>query len=407
MIDAMVTISVNGELLTMFGTVCEADKSISLNYRIYSKAIDDLNLLYHPKVDFPIVDTGVNQYSVYGCKFLTQSTSLGTGTVHLEGTFTRLLKERQLGCEYDSVRFRFDGIEQIFPLEKFSTQDEAENQLLTFTKEQSVKIEYLLPDSIQCSVESEFIGTKSSSHMYDLHLTQNKVITCHFPEKRSIDIILSYVDKIKKYFEFLLQQEIKLSKIVCFNQASPGLERAVVLADSILDPKTFIKKIKEKPYRSSIDDLFVGLIGWLQEYEKYRGLIDIWQKTIYNTNVSEDDLFIWRCQAFELLCTINSEIYTKALSYKDKHQSNPNLKNFLTAIKNLYDIVKVDNTYFRDVKDVRDKLTHNNPKKSVSETQKKNSREVINMAFLKTYSKIANITGIPSSMILSPTSEKT
>lgn len=100
---------------------------------------------------------------------------------------------------------------------------------------------------------------------------------------------------------------------------------------------------------------------------------------------------------------MNEEIFNKANSLKGKKQQNPNLRNFLNAVNALYGISKtIDQQFFGDVKEVRDKLTHNNPTKQVTERQKKNSYVIIEYFLIKTISKIMGITGIPASLFLWP-----
>lgn len=188
------------------------------------------------------------------------------------------------------------------------------------------------------------------------------------------------IKKEKGYMSYLSDKPYRSSKLIF---------------DTILQPKTFIKDIKNNPYPESTDALFSGLDGWLRNYDKYFDVIKIWQKSIYNINVAEEDLFIWRCQAFELLCTINTEIYDKAFSLKEEKQAYPNLKNFLMAVNDMYVILKdLDAKFFVDVKNVRDKLTHNNPKKTVSDLQKENSYRLINLFLIKTMGEVLNIKGV-------------
>ena len=112
--------------------------------------------------------------------------------------------------------------------------------------------------------------------------------------------MLSLVDKTKKYFEFVLKQEILIDSVEFCDSDKP-YRCSKLIFDAILQPKTFIKDIKNNPYPESEDVLFSGLDGWLRNYDKYNEVVKIWQKSIYNINVADEDLFIWRCQAFELL----------------------------------------------------------------------------------------------------------
>lgn len=72
-----------------------------------------------------------------------------------------------------------------------------------------------------------------------------------------------------------------------------------------------------------------GINQWLLHYEPYKEVINIWKKTIYNRHVSDEDVFIWRCQSLELLCTLYKPLLDEAKSQiKNPKQSFPNLSNF-------------------------------------------------------------------------------
>ena len=149
------------------------------------------------------------------------------------------------------------------------------------------------------------------------------------------------------------------------------------------------------------DVFFKGLNGWLREYEKCSEVINLWQKTIYNNNVLLEDLFLWKCQAFELLCSLYSGIYEKAKSFTGKNQANPNLKNYMSAVSSIYKLCEtLDKKHYKDVKDVRDKLTHNNPMKTISEDQKKNAFSLIDYFLTKTIGVICEIDCISTNLML-------
>ena len=215
--------------------------------------------------------------------------------------------------------------------------------------------------------------------------------------------MLVSVEKIKTFFEFILKQEITICLIEFVNTPTGGYSRGILLYDTLLYKKTNNNLTALNSYRGSNDDLFNGLIEWIRQYDKYYQVIEIWKKTIYNSHISKEDLFLWRCQAFELLCIINPLIKDKSISLKAKKQANPNLKNFLTAVSDIYKIsTHLDSRYFRDLKDVRDKLTHNNPHKKISEDQKSNSYDLIEHFFVKTFSKVNNIKGMSTALGLKP-----
>lgn len=93
---------------------------------------------------------------------------------------------------------------------------------------------------------------------------------------------------------------------------------------------------------------------------------------------------------------------TEACEYKAKNQSDPNTRQYLAAANEIYQIAEIDKAYFMDVKDVRIFLTHYNPKKKVSDKQKKNSYMVIYRFFVATFAKVVGIKCSTPSMILFP-----
>lgn len=78
--------------------------------------------------------------------------------------------------------------------------------------------------------------------------------------------------------------------------------------------------------------------------------------------MSEEDVFLWRCQAFELLCELNDTIYDEAIKLKENRQKAPNLRNYLEAINRVHHYVDCVDEDFKDVKEVRNQYTHNNPR---------------------------------------------
>lgn len=405
MIDVLATIKIGDVPLTLFGKIDESKHRIELNYQIISEASMKLSeIIYNPKLDLAVVDTRANQYSVYGCKFTNATTSFSNaGITLLQGVFDRLVKEETLGKQYIAVQFRFKGIEKIFPLERFSTTFETPEDQLSFIKESQQIYQYSMCNGMECLIKSKFTGVTQSDNLFELEVKQYKAVSLTFKEKKCIEELIEIVKVVKKYFEFILKQEISLTSVEFTNEGTGDFRKGQLLFDPLLQPHTFIKELPNNPYRGSAGDLLNGLNGWLDKFNQYSSVIDIWQKTVYNTNVSADDLFIWRCQAFELLCTLNEEIFNKANSLKGKKQQNPNLRNFLNAVNTLYGISKtIDQQFFGDVKEVRDKLTHNNPTKQVTERQRKNSYIIIEYFLIKTISKIMGITGIPVTLFLWP-----
>ena len=405
MIDVLTTATIKKTEVTLFGKIDTEENTIELNFPAISGEATEFiqEIIYSPKMSIRLFDMSARAYSMYGCKFLQHRLTFASTAVSvIKGNFERVVQEPALNCTYNSVSFRFLGIEKIFPLETFKTQWDNETGEIVFSKNEHTVETFSLYSDILLTVESNFDGISDSDTLYDLDVKQHKTITLTLKVPNTIDFLLSIVDRIKQFFEFVLKQEILITNIQ-FGNTNNAHRQSSLVCDSILHPKTFIESVKDNPYSYSHEILFAGLDGWLKNYDEYIGVIHIWQKTIYNTNVSPEDLFIWRCQAFELLCSINKQIFEAATVLKDRKQANPNLKNFLSAVSSTFKILeRIDIQHYKDLKEVRDKLTHNNPQKRITSTQKENSFALIEFFVIKTMCSIFAINGVSASLILKP-----
>lgn len=408
MLDVFTVITIEKEEFNLFGKINEANGDIELHLPMTStKAIEFArDIIYHPKINFSVLDMTALQYSVYGCKFYrTQLSYNNAGINTIIGKFDRLVCEEELDKKYDTISFSFEDIEKLFPLESFDTEFGGTDKEIIFSKRKHEIISKNLIDNIACTIESSFTGVHKSENLYNLDVKQTKVIRFEFVNQKTIDELLEVLYKFKKYLEFILRQEIKLINIAISNGNSTYIQGKLVY-DTILKPQTFIKEIDKSFRPVDTNKFFKGLNGWLREYEKCSEVIKLWQKTIYNNNVLDEDLFLWKCQAFELLCSLYSNIREKANLLKEKRQANPNLKNFMSAVSSLYKFCEtLDKKYYKDVKDVRDKLTHNNPMKTISEDQKKNAFSLIDYFLTKTIAVICEIGCISTNLWLKVYSE--
>lgn len=407
MIEVLTTAKIKDEHITLFGSLNEQDFTISLKCHAVQAASDIGEVIYQRPSDLQVIDMGGHPYSVYKCKFLDNRLSFGASAVSaISGTFSRVIKERKMSQKYNMVSFRFKGIEKFFPLISFVTTEETGDGDFSISKGENVPLSHTFSDGTVVTVESRYQGTYQSSELYNLDISQVKVITIQVPQKKTVDDLLVLVSQVKQYFEFISDQEILLEK-VCFCNCEEKHHHSELISDSILIPKTYIKPIKDNPYHGTQEELIKGLEGWLFSYGKYKEVFLIWEKTIYNVNVAPEDLFIWRCQAFELLCTLESTIYERAKKKTDKKQQEPNLKNFLSVSSNIYSILpNLHEQYYADVKLVRDKLTHHNPRKSITDDQKKNSYTLIKYFWISVLIQLLGITGISRSLCLTAHSKQ-
>ena len=387
-----------------FGKLDETTRKIELHYELNSvgSILMRAEDFWGRRLLLSVKSTDAQIYIVYGCFFSQQTLSLsssGMGT--LTGSFESLIKQKSPFEKYLSVTFSFDDIEKIFPLIEFQVSSTDYHGPVSISRPALDQEKYTINDTLSAAIVSRFDGIPSDS-CPEIHISQEKYITIDSKTAKTAIELLELLSSIKQYIEFLCSQEIQLLDIGFSSNKDSGYSLAEVVTAPILIPNIFVKKIESNPYRQSKEDFFAGLQGWLENNEKYRRVIEIWKKTIYNTNVSDEDIFVWRCQAFELLCALTDEIKDEAYNNLAPDQSNPNVRNYLSVVSARYDIAKSFSDYFSDVKDVRDKLTHNNPKKTVTEDQIKNAYGLINHFLIATIGKIMGIKCRQPMFILKP-----
>ncbi len=394
------------EIIPLFGRINETVRSFELHYEQKTPATICLRAedFLGRRFNFAVKGTDSKLYVVYGCLIQKQVTSLMTsGMVTLEGVFERLILQQDPNDKYTHVSFSFDGIENIFPQQSFQIEWKEFDGPISITKPGIEKKEIRINDELVCSIIPAFSGV-TSSPCPEIHISQQCRVNCQLSADKDIQEILLLLNRMKQYFEFLFSKEIQIMSIFFSNDLDTR-KRGEVITDPILLPHTFIKPIRKGEFLYTAESALSGLGGWLEKYESLSRVINIWQKTIYNTNVSDEDIFIWRCQAFELLCALTPAIDHEARRHLEKKQSNPNIKNYLTAVSEQYGIAKTFKTYFSDVKAVRDKLTHNNPKKNVTSIQTKNSYMIVNNVLVSTMSKVVGIDCRTPMVIVTPNSK--
>lgn len=191
----------------------------------------------------------------------------------------------------------------------------------------------------------------------------------------SIDSLTVLLVKVREYFEFLIDNEISIDRIVYSDSVGTSIE---IINDKFLMSKNdclFNQTIQEKP-----ETVIKDINQWLLHYETYKEVIHVWRKTIYNRQVSDEDVFIWRCQSLELLCTLYKPLFVDAKRRNPDKKTDPNLFHFLEALNAQCKFIECDKIYFKKVKYVRNVFTHYNPKKHVSEREWQNSSHLIKIA---------------------------
>ena len=391
--------------ITCFGKLDESARKIELHYELNSvgSILMRAEDFWGKKLVLSVKSTDAQIYIIYDCIFSQQTLALsssGMGT--LTGSFESLIKQKSPFEKYLSVTFSFVDIEKIFPLIEFQVSRTDYHGPVYISRPALDQEKYTINDTLSAAIISRFDGIPSDP-CAEIHISQEKYISVNSKTEKTAIELLELLSSIKQYIEFLCSQEIQLLDIGFSSKKDSGYSLAEVVAAPLLIPNTFVKKIDSNPYRQSKEDFFAGLHGWLENNEKYSRVIEIWKKTIYNTSVSDEDIFVWRCQAFELLCALTDEIKVEAYNNLAPDQSNPNVRNYLTVVSSRYDIARSFSDYYSDVKDVRDKLTHNNPKKTVTEDQIKNAYGLINHFLIATIAKIMGIKCRLPMFIIKPT----
>ncbi len=397
----------NEEGIRLFGRIDVENRSIELHYEVNSVGSIQFraDAFQGKKITFPVKSTDAKIYAVYNCSFFQQTVSFASSEMMgtISGSFERLIRQESPYVEYNHLSFSFEGIEKVFPLQEFEVDRQGYDGAFSISNPAFDTKIYNIDSGIAGSIVSCYSGIPSRP-CSEVHISQEKFIEISFENGKTVEELLTVLSRSKKYLEFLLSQEIQLSSIRFTNKRNGDF--AEVIVDPILVPHTFIKPISGNPHSYSEEMLFDGLRGWLCNYDRLDRVISIWQKTIYNTNVSEEDVFIWRCQAFELLCMLSDEIKDEAYKHLAPDQSNPNIRNYLAVVSDKYGIAKQFRAFFASVKDTRDKLTHNNPQKTVTEKQVKNAYVLIHHCLIATMSEIMGIQCRLPAFFLIPETEK-
>lgn len=279
-------------------------------------------------------------FTAYNCSCIKKITKIDTITIM--GQYETLIKGRDIPKE-GVLSFHFEGLESFL------------------------------------SRSSEFQGFELPQGENSWSLLNNEGTVEAVVKVSGIDCIDSLIVplvKVREYFEFLIDKEIYVDRIVY----SDGVETSIeILNDRLLMSQNdcLVNEISiEKP-----DIIAKGINQWLLHYEPFKEVISIWRKTIYNRQVSDEDVFIWRCQSLELLCTLHKPLFDEAKhQIKNPKQSFPNLTNFLEALNTKHKFINCDKSYFDEVKDVRNVYTHYNPNKHISEREWRNASHLIKIA---------------------------
>lgn len=280
-------------------------------------------------------------FTAYECIFIRRITK--ADTIIILGQYKTLIKGRNIP-NAGEISFHFDGLEYFF------------------------------------SKYADFQGFEVSQRENSWCLLNNEgtvEAVAKVSEIDCIDSLIALLVKVRECFEFLIDDEIFVDRIVYSDGVGTSIE--------IINNKLLMSKNDCLFNRTSLDKpeaVEKSINQWLSQYETYKEVVNIWKKTIYNRQVSDEDVFIWRCQSLELLCTLYKPLFDEAKQRikEPKKQSFPNLSNFLGALNTKRKFIVCDNAYFDEVKKVRDVYTHYNPKKHISKREWWNASHLIQIA---------------------------
>ncbi len=339
------------------------------------------------------------EYAFFKLAWLGTKTSFGQNNTVLSITlsFEDLIENPTTDALFNIINFSFDHIDNIFSRTTFDTQfplEENGNEIkLTLSVPNPLSV--VLDDGTQINFFSEFYGLASSYYLYDLNIKQTKRVNVKFPNRINYENIYSFISTLKLYFEFVYNYTMGFKDLVLIDDTD-SYKASQIVVSKLSNDISLKSTLFKSRYNGTSEELTANINLWFNLYKNFSESILIWKKTIYNTNVDRDDKFLWLCQAFESMCQNDQVVYSNALIYarlKNSKCNYPNLSDYLKVIEGLIDFNFTNrDKYYKNIVKVRDKLTHNNPGKKVSDNEKDESYRLIDYFYLSfVVSKLGNI----------------
>lgn len=209
---------------------------------------------------------------------------------------------------------------------------------------------------------------------------------------KNLNELRKIINRVIDYWGFTLGVEVFLDYMIFETEEGENVGRIIYDSDiNYMVPKMI--RVEDR-YKQPYNKIEQELNKWLTIYPTYHEVIDIWRKTLHCKGVTEEDIFIWRCQSFELLCSLNVELRKSANEKMAPEQKYPNICNYLAAANERLTFLNCDVSYFQSVKKARDIYTHYNIKKDIGESEWKNANNIIRKALYRTMEELFSVSRI-------------
>lgn len=356
-----------------------------------------------------VVGMDGKHYSLYRCYFANYRESFADGelVVTVKVYFDLVIKQRNLDTTYCGCSFTFQNIEKLFPLNEFDINlcgEKVEKIEIDLMREAPVCAS--LCEGVSLRIESEYTGLHRGDQICSMNIGQTKRVYLTFSDAQKLDYILQLIKQLKEFFELCLLCELQLGDVRLGTGASRDRDKIVCSPLYVCDGAAFCEDALS--FYGTSDNIISGIQGWIKNYQTLQLGMSIWQKQIYNTRIDQSDLILWNGQAIEAICEHYTPLFGKAKKHAEsravqagkKSAGSPNLVDYLHAINEYSQSGDSYTNHFMDAKKVRDKLTHNNPQKTVSQNQLKNTELLLAFYVQKALFSIIGLQGFKRAPLL-------
>jgi hypothetical protein len=380
--------------------------------------IKTLQKLYGKQFSFiELLTSNGTIMTLYASKCVKHTTRLPTQYNPTMDIFTftfDTLIENKCGSVYYGFQIDFLELDELFPPPAVELINHEEDySKITVIPEQCQNTIIKIPTygSISHRAQYPYIEKKTGKR-YSLSYQQKQFIELKYDEAKSLVHVIDEIVKIKRYFEFVLQKEIKIEQTLLLCDVPYKAVRLIysrkLLYYHIEDERPF----KISTHYPPISNILEGLKGWLTLDKSLEIGVSLWMKQIYNHAADQSDIILWDAQCIESLAQNQLIVYQRAKEYAaEKAENNgnknksptPNLADYLLSLKNSYpQLSHLQEKYFAVAKSVRDKVTHYNPQKEVTANQRSNAEQLLANASRKYICQIIGLEKMPFSCCYTP-----